>query len=297
MPHRQLPPLTAIRAFEAAARHLSFRDAAKELNVTHSAISHQIRTLEAWLECRLFEKDGRNIKLNSQGQRYFPIIQSALDDISTATAQLKDLNQSNTLTVHVYVTMAVRWLLPRMHDFHSQYPDIKVRLSTTYLSWEFDSDHADIGIIYTRQKQPELIYQKLFPAPLIPVCSPKLLSGDNPIHTPRDLQHHQLLNVYTAPDHWSIWLNAAGVDPKMIPGDQLMFDNYLLALEAALDGRGVAMTNGPYANEDLRNQRLVRPFDLEVDSGGYWYLVFHQQDKNRTDIQAFTRWIKDISRI
>ena len=287
---RKMPSLSALRAFEAAARHLSFRKAADELNVTHSAVSHQVKGLEEQLGVVLFSRAARSVVLTEEGAFYYPILRDAFDRISDGTRFLTATGSPDSLCVQVYITVAMRWLVPRLHDFQQTEPGMQVRLSTSYLDWEFDRNDADVAILYVRKKQPDLHYVPLFDAVMYPVCAPHLMEGENAIQSPKDLTGHALLRVYTAPEEWDNWLNQAGV-PELTEAPGPTFDSYILSLQAAIDGQGIALVNGPWAKEDIRTGRLVRPFDYEVRRPGGWCLVYRKDRKNDAGIRKFQNWL------
>ncbi len=222
--------------------------AANELGITRSAVSHQVKLLEDRLGTQLFRRDARRAELTQGGQAYFPAIRDAFDQIEAQTRAIRPSVTDNELTVQVYVTVALKWLIPRLHDFERRYPDMKVRLSTSYFDWDFDDRNVDLGIILARNKSPGHFYRPLFKSYLVPVCAPSLLKGDTPLKKPEDLKKHKLIDVYTAEEDWQLWLDAAGVK-GIKPANRLSVDSYILAQEAAIEGRGVAMTIGPFASE------------------------------------------------
>jgi LysR family glycine cleavage system transcriptional activator len=284
--------LRALTAFEAAARLGSFRLAADELGITRSAVSHQIRTLEENLGIELFRRDARRAALSQQGQVYYPAVRDAFDQIEAQTQLLRPQRGDNELTLQVYVTVALKWLIPRLHDFERRYPDMKVKLSTAYFDWDFDEGHVDAAFILARNRSPNHYYRTLFASRLTPVCSPKLLQGDAPLTTPADLRHHKLLYVYTAEEDWRIWLEAAGVRGIEL-SDRLAFDSYILAQEAAVEGRGVAMTIGPFAREEIASGRLVQPFALKAPHRHSWVFACASADRLKPKIRRFETWLAD----
>lgn len=290
MAKRDLPPLRALTAFEAAARLGSFRLAAGELNITRSAVSHQIKALEQRLGIQLFRRDARRAELTQAGQLYFPAVRDAFDQIEMQTRAMRPSTTDNDLTLQVYVTVALKWLIPRLHDFEKRYPDMRVRLSTTYSDWDYNEDHADAGFVLTRNRNPNLYARTLFRSALTPICSPALLKGPNAIKTPADLKKHKLLYVYTAEEDWHIWLAAAGVSGVKL-SESLAFDSYLLAQEAAIEGRGVAMTIGPFATEELRSGRLVTPFPLLAPHRHHWQFVCRAENRMKPKISKFENWL------
>ncbi|WP_259779589.1 transcriptional regulator GcvA [Aestuariispira ectoiniformans] len=287
---RHMPSLSALRAFEAAARKLSFRRAAEELNVTHSAISHQVRGLEEGLGVALFDRSARSVTLTEEGAFYFPIVRDAFDRIAEGTRFLTASGAPGVLTVQVYITVAMRWLVPRLHDFHRLEPGVQVRLSTSYLDWEFDRSDADVAILFVRKQQRDLHYVSLFDGLLTPVCSPSLLDGRKMFGKAEDLSDFNLLRVYTAPDEWDDWLEAAGV-PELASKSGPTFDSYILAIQAAIEGQGVALVNGPWAREDIRAGRLVKPIDRELRYPGAWCMVCKRERRNEQAIKRFQSWL------
>jgi len=290
LPKRDLPPLRALTAFEAAARLGSFRAAASELGITRSAISHQIKLLEERLGLSLFRRDARRAELTTAGQAYFPTIRDAFDQIEAHTRAVRPSAVDNELTIQVYVTVAIKWLIPRLHDFERRFPDMKVRLSTSYVDWDFDERNVDVGLVLARNKHPGHYYAPLFQSMLVPVCSPKLLQGEGGLRKPADLVKHKLIDVYTAEEDWQIWLDAAGVkDVK--PANRLAVDSYILAQEAAIEGRGVAMTIGPFATEEIKLGRLVQPFALRVPHRHQWYFACLQESRKKSKVRRFEEWL------
>lgn len=290
MARRDLPPLRALTAFEAAARLGSFRLAAGELGITRSAVSHQVKALEQRLGVQLFRRDARRAELTQVGHTYYPAIREAFDQIEVQTRALRPSTADNELTVQVYVTVALKWLIPRLHDFERRYPDMKVRLSTSYFDWDFDEKNVDAGFILARNRSPDHYYRPLFRSLLTPICSPDLMKGPNAIRTPQDLKKHKLLYVYTAEEDWHLWLEAAGVTGIKL-SDRLALDSYILAQEAAIEGRGVAMTIGPFASEEIKMGRLVQPFPLRVPHRHQWLFACNAEHRMKPKIKRFEDWL------
>ncbi len=290
MPRRDIPPLRALTAFEAAARLGSFRMAATELGITRSAISHQVKLLEDRMGLQLFRRDARRAELTSIGQSYFPVVRDAFDQIEAQTRALRPTANDTELVIQVYVTVAIKWLIPRLHDFERRFPNMKVRLSTSYFDWDFDEKNVDVGLILARNKAPGNYYRPLFRSQLVPVCAPTLLKSATPLKKPEDLKQHKLIDVYTAEEDWQLWLDAAGVK-DIKPQNRLSVDSYILAQEAAIEGRGIAMTIGPFASEDIRTGRLVQPFDLLVPHQHQWFFACHSESRNKPKIKRFEDWL------
>lgn len=288
----QLPSLKGIRVFEAAARHSSFKLAAEELNVTHSAVSHQIKSLETELGVRLFDRHTRRVDLTDAGRQYFVPIRQALERMRVASESVRQSAQVRTLTVQVYVTMAMRWFLTRLAGFHARNPDIDVQLSTTDKDWAFNKGGVDAAFLYVRKKEPGMYYRFLYSGRMFPVVSPKLLDNYGGLNHPRDLITYPLLSVYTAADDWSIYLEATGVpEPPVL--NNVSYDSYILALEAAAAGEGVAMAEMAFVRADLNSGRLIRPFDLTVDRPGDWYFACEKGRENEPRINQFENWLAE----
>ena len=290
MAKRELPPLRALTAFEAAARLGSFRLAAGELSVTRSAVSHQVKSLEQRLGVQLFRRDARRAELTQAGQSYFPPVREAFDQIEAQTRALRPTAADNELTVQVYVTVALKWLIPRLHDFERRFPDMKIRLSTSHFDWDFDEKNVDVGIILARNRSPDHYYRSLFQSMLTPVCAPQLTKGPNALKTPEDLKRHKLIYVYTAEEDWHLWLEAAGIKGIKL-SDRLAIDSYILAQEAAIEGRGVAITVGPFVTEELKTGRLIEPFPLRVPHRHNWYFACNAEHQLKPKIKRFEDWL------
>ena len=286
-----LPSLTALRTFESAARHLSFRAAAEELAVTQSAVSHQVADLEKSLGIALFRREARRVALTEAGLLYYPFLRDAFERIAQGTALVTRTSVAGELNVQVYITVAVRWLIARLPAFQAAHPDILVRFSASHIDWEFDETAADLGIICTAAPdRPQLHYSHLFDACLVPVCSPAVAQAGLGLRQPADLVNHALLQLYTAADEWQVWLAAAGV-PQVKGRAAPKFDSYLLALEAAMDGQGVAIAPHFLVAGDLRSGRLVKPFRLEVPQPRRWYLVCRKERRGEPRIARFRDWL------
>jgi LysR family glycine cleavage system transcriptional activator len=277
-----LPPLASLRAFEAAARHLSFRAAADELSVTQSAISHQIAELERRLGVPLFHRRSRRVELTEAGATYQPYVREAFDRIAQGTALVT--RSGATLDVQVYVTVAVRWLIPRLHEFTTAHPDTRVRLNTSTLDWEFDESAGDVAIVCTeRPDRPGRHATHLFDAQLTAVCSPAMEHAD--------LSRLALLQLYTAPEETEAWCRAAGREVPTSP-DGARFDSYLLAIEAAIDGQGLAVVPRFLVDTDLRSGRLVAPYGVEIPQPRLWYLVCRAGQQQLPHVRAFADWLQ-----
>ncbi|MCI1044764.1 MULTISPECIES: transcriptional regulator GcvA [Caballeronia] len=255
-----LPSLNALRAFEAAGRLGSFKEAAAELHVTHGAISQQVRLLEAWLGAPLFERHNRRVVLTPAARVYLAQIGPLFDRLSQATARYGVSEAlSRTLTVNAPATFTLRWLVPRLEQFRARHPDVEVRIETSNEPVESLKDTYDIVI----RGGPDTFYgyvmRRFLEEERLPVCSPTL-SKRLPLQTPEDLRRHTLLHTSSLPRVWPDWLAQAGI-AALTPAAVLTFDHFYLTLQAAVDGMGIAMGPTALVADDLASGRLVAPFD------------------------------------
>ena len=292
---QSLPPLHAVRAFEAAARHLSFNLAAEELHVTPSAVSHQIRALEDYLGARLFDRLTRRVILTRDGQAFLPAVQSALGQLSAASERILSRRDDGSLTVQASPNFATEWLVPRLLGFQAEHPDIEVKLMTTrgHDGIRLDFEQVDLAVWYGKGRWPDVSCERLMREELAPVCSPSLLRGERPLTSPEDLRGATLIHVLMRIGQWRNWLEAAGVegiDPERGP----KFQNTPLALEAAMAGIGVAIANRAFVADHLRDGRLVIPFDHDLSTDSAYYLIYPKQGPQRRGAVAFRDWIRDV---
>jgi len=288
---RSLPPLNALKGFEAAARLRSFRKAADELNLTHVAISHQVRLIEDDLGCPLFLREGRTVALTEEGRVFYDYVRQALETLVTGAGIIRRHGPEADLRIETYITVAIRWLSPRLSRFHAAHPDINFSLNTRRTEWWFDEMNTDVAIMYVDRDLPaSLRARTLFEGTLYPVCSPSILTSLSPAVTPSELLGLPLIEVSTAPNDWSDWFRAAGI--ANVPTLRYTkVDTYALALEMAITGAGVAMLNGPFAEAELRRRELVLPVDLVARSRGDWAVLFRAGRDSDRKIRAFTDWL------
>jgi LysR family glycine cleavage system transcriptional activator len=293
---RTLPPLNGLRAFEAAARHMSFTDAAEELSVTQAAISHQVRGLEQRLGLKLFVRRNRSLLLSEAGQAYLPSVRAAFDQLNEATEKLLQKDKGGNLTVTTTSSFAVKWLVPRLGGFQRSHPEIDVRVSTGTSLVDFSREDVDIGIRYGRGQWPNLMAERLVSEDVMPVCAPSLVKGPNGLGKPADLKRFTLLHIGSFPDDWQVWLTAAGV--KGVDASRgVSFDFALAAYQAAMDGLGVALGRNPLVEPDLKAGRLVIPFEFKRSSDFAYYLVYPPEAIRRRKIKAFRDWIVSLSEV
>ena len=286
-----LPSLNGLRAFEAAARHLSFTRAAAELNVTQTAISHQIRGLEGQLGKRLFVRRSRTLLLTRDGRDYLPAVTTAFDDLRRATERLTRSDRQGLLTVSTTASLAAKWLIARVASFQDAHPGIEVRITTSSHLVDFQREEVDVAVRYGRGNWPGLHTQWLMAEDIFPVCSPALMDGEKPLRRPEDLANYTLLHATVAREDWQLWLTAAGLPVSLALRRGLSFDQSFMALQAAMDGLGVALGRTRLVDADIAAGRLVVPFDvvLPVDAG--YYVVAPEETAETTKIVLFREWL------
>lgn len=285
-----LPPLIWLRAFESAARHLSFTHSATELGLTQSAVSKQIRLLEAHLHAPLFERKARGLAITKAGEAYLPKVREAFERLAAGTSEVFGQRRSEMLTIRAAVGFAVNWLSPRMKRFHRQHPDIPLRIISSVWNEDMGSERFDFEIRYGTGKWPGLKADRLTWEEITPLCAPVLLKGQAALHMPEGLRQHKLLHVLGYEEGWAIWLRAAGVE-DVDPGNGFQFDNSLLAFEVAASGLGVALGRSSMASAELKRRRLVAPFDLKLPIKEAFHLVHSTGGIKHPDAEPFRQWI------
>ncbi|HET6469023.1 MAG TPA: transcriptional regulator GcvA [Geminicoccaceae bacterium] len=286
----RLPPLGALRAFEAAGRLASFTRAAEELHVTQTAVSHQIRRLEEDLGCRLFRRLTRSLVLTEEGRELLPFVRDGFARLEAGVARVRAQERSGMLTVTAPPSFAGAWRVPRLVRFQARHPEIEVQLLAVPRMVDFAREPVDIGIRYGRGEWPGLTAERLLAEELFPVCAPALRSGPAAIRAPEDLARHHLIHVLQFPDDWRRWLSiagVAGVDPERGP----RFDTVTLAYEAAAAGMGVALGRKNVVQEFLASGRLVAPFRVEMPTDAAYYLVWPPEHGTRAKVRAFRDWV------
>ncbi len=283
----RLPPLNSMRLFEAAGRYLSFKTAAEDLNITPSAISHGVQTLEEWLGVDLFVRGNRGLTLTGAGAVYLPQIQAALELVARASESVPGRKPTGRLAVSVSPTFAIRWLLPRLLRFNEKHPGIEVSVDTTHKLVEFPRDGIDLAIRMGRGSWPGLKATCLVREKLVPVCTPHMASS---IRSAAALSRVPLLHVTQASEDWAAWCELAGIDlVGSVPG--LHFDTIQMAFEAAVEGLGVAVGRLPLIESDLAAKRLVHVLGPpRYCATGYWLVAGHDS-LLRPEVVAFHDWI------
>jgi LysR family transcriptional regulator, glycine cleavage system transcriptional activator len=294
---RSLPPLNAVHTFEVVARHLSFQQAAEELDVTSTAVSHQIKLLEDYLGVLLFRRRPRPLTLTEAGQLLYPAVSQSLDAIAAAISRLKQVPESKTLTVSVTTVFAAKWLLPRLANFQQTHPEVDLRLQTSNDVVDLQRHTVDLAIRYGRGNYPGLAVCKLMSDEFMPVWSPRLLYDKHPIRKPDDLVHHCLLHFEwshfgaEAPD-WKNWFKVAGLTATNL-NNGLKFNEESLAIQAAIADQGIALCSSIHVADDLALGFLVQP--LNVPLVGFNYsAVYLENHPKKALILKFVGWLVEM---
>ncbi len=285
-----LPPLSWLRAFEAAARHLSFTAAAAELNLTQAAISKQVKSLEQHLRHALFIRRPRSLQLTKTGEAYLPKVTDAFERLAIGTREVFGRRKTEALTVRCAISFAVMWLAPRMPDFLARYPGKNIRIISSVWSDASDKDLFDLDIRYGTGPWPGYTSHRLTWDSITPLCAPDLLARNPGLKTAGDLRHHVLLHVLGYQEGWGSWLNAAGIK-SLDPGTGLQVDTSLAAFEIAAHGGGVALGRSALSGSYRSSGRLVAPFDLEVPIAEAFHLVQPTGIDDHPDAALFRSWL------
>ena len=288
---RQLPPLNALRAFEAGARFLNFTRAAEDLYVTQTAVSHQVRLLEEWFGKRLFVRAGKGLKLTEAGAALYPVISQALDRIGEVASRVRGAAQRRTLTVSVTPTFGSRWLASRLGRFWQEHSEIDLRLHHSLHLVDLEREDIDIAIRWGKGEWPGLTVERLMAAQSAPVCSPVLLEGEHGIQSLDALRHHTLLHERDYSE-WTEWLTAAGV-PEVDGQRGPVIDNPGVLLSAALEGHGVMLGILGMLAEELDSGKLVAPFGMTPDPKLAYYLVYLLGALERPKVRAFRDFLME----
>jgi LysR family transcriptional regulator, regulator of gene expression of beta-lactamase len=284
---RQLPSLNGLRAFEAAGRLGSFKRAAGELNVTQTAVSHMVRLLEKRLGYALFRRKPNRLELTAQGQTFLAGLSDAFDSIERLAEQVAAMRAGPVLTVGVGPTLAVNWLIPRLATFYRDHSDIEVRMATGGATRPVRHDWT---CTIRRDKGPweGYVAEELFPGTLIPVCTRPL--GDR-LRRLSDFRHATLLVVAHLPGDWPCWFKAAGMIEPLTPAGQIRFESNAMAMQAVLDGVGVAIAQLAYVSDALAAGRLVAPFPVAARTDEAWFLEYRPIRREEPALQVFRDWL------
>ena len=286
-----LPSLNGLRAFDAAARSLSFTLAAAELNVTQTAISHQIRRLEDQLGVKLVIRQNRTLALTREAQDYLPSIRAAFEDLRRATEKLRRGGHEGRLTVSTTASLATKWLVSRVAAFQDAHPGLEVRITTGNKLVDFRRDEVDMAVRYGRGHWPGLKAHWLMAERVFPVCAPSLLNKPEPLRQPADLANHTLLHATVSRDDWRLWLTAAGLPFSIAARRGLTFDETFLAIQAAVEGLGVALGRLHLVEADIAAGRLIAPFDTVLPQDAGYYIVTPEPTENDLKIALFRDWL------
>ena len=286
---RRLPPLNALKAFEAAARYESFTRAAEELCVTQGAVSHQVKALETELGLKLFNRERQRLAITEAGRNYLGIVRDAFDRIADGTERLLQRQRGGALTVSTSPNFAAKWLVHRLGRFAEVHPEIDLRVGASANHIDFAREDIDLAIRHGDGNATGLHITRLCAEELFPVCSPKLLDGRNPLRAPADLGRFTLLHVNDRQD-WTQWLDFAGVT-DVSPARGPVLSQASMAIDAAVDGQGVALARTALAAWDLIGGRLVRPFAMAMPLRYAYWIVCPKATAKLPKIAAFSDWL------
>jgi LysR family glycine cleavage system transcriptional activator len=291
---RNLPPFAAIRAFEAAARHCSMQNASEELQLTPSAISHQVKALEAFVGVALFERAPGRLTLTAAGSAYLTDLRQVLELIEAATARASRSGETSHITVHMFHSLAELWFVPMLKDFYRNHPDMQISIVSDPAASDFANGIADVSIVYERIPDGQED-RFLFADEMAPCCSEAFLQENGPITTPEAILDFPLIWCDSDPEEWPTWFEHVGLGDRE-PRRWIGFDFRAGALEAAREGLGIAMGRRPYADLAFGRPRLVKPVDLVAATGcGYRLAVAHRA-AHLAKIKLFTSWLTRTSR-
>ena len=282
----KLPPLTSIRAFEAAGRLLSFSRAADELSVTHGAVSHQIKALEDWLGVPLFRRLGKSIALTDQGRLYLDSISPALGAIASAS---RSISAHEVLRVNALPTFTMRWLFPRLAQFRELHPHIEVQISTGLEPMSRLPANIDVVIRREPQDVTGLHKVRVVSETAYPVCSPHLLDR-LPLAQIADLREHTILHCPARRTAWDEWLSMAH-HTRVVPAQSLELEHLYFCLQAAIDGIGVAMGYSTLVTTDLAAGRLIAPFGPVVLPTPGYFLITRAERQHDPVVKTFCEWL------
>ena len=306
----RLPSLNALRVFESAARHLSFKEAAAEMHITQAAVSHQIKSLEEYLGMDLFRREGRGVQLTEAARAALPRLREGFDALAAAVETIRERGAETELMITAPPVFAARWLMPRLAEFSKLAPQIEVRvvgsskmvdagaLDAAALMSNLDlrSETSGVEIHLGAGHYPGFRADRLFSVSMALVASPELVAGDPPLREPADLAHQVLLHddaldLVAGGNAWQKWLEAAGVDDVVDASRGPHLSSNILSLEAASQKLGVALALRPLVDADIASARLVAPFAIEVKPRSAYYLVCAEVIADRPAVAAFRAWL------
>jgi len=288
---KDLPPLNPVRAFVAAARHLSICRAADEMRVTPGAVSRQVKVLEEHLGIRLFRRSPSEIALTAEGEQYFRAISPHLDGLAEATRTLVGRKGQDVVRIRAYTTFSVKWLIPRIASFNAQNPDTELRLTTLLDSVDFERENVDAAIRLGDGHFPGLEVDRLFDNELVPLCSPRFAQENN-LRQAVDLSRVRLLHAMARPYDWRTWVEAAGVANAVDFHAGPKLASSILTYHAAIEGQGVMLGQKALFREDLERGVLFQPFGPTVSRGDFtFYLVFARNRLRNPAMRRFRTWL------
>ena len=289
---RRVPPLTELAAFEAIARYGSFTKASKELFLTPGAVSQRLRQLEERLDTQLVVRTRTSVQLTSEGARYVEVVRDALSKLGTASESLSAAAKTKRLRLGVMPAFASNWLINRLRGFHQQYPDIDVEIHAAIAMAKVEAGEVDIGIRWGRGSWPGLERIKLFPDELMAVCSKRYVKGLAALRSPADLKKAVLLR--NAMQSWKPWFEKAGLDwPEPERGP--LFNDSTLALQAAVEGQGIALGRRMLVQQLISEGSLLQLFDVSASIEEAFYVVYLKTSLARPEVSAFVEWIKSVA--
>lgn len=284
---RRLPSLNGLRAFEAAGRHRSFTAAANELNVTQTAVSRLVRRLEQRLGYPLFRRHANALRLTAEGQALLSGLTDAFDSIARLTENVATMRAGPILTVGVGPALAVSWLIPRLPKFHRDHANVEIRIASGGTTLPIRDDWT-CTIRRAAQALPGYVAEKLFPSTVIPVCTPKIAAT---LRSPDDLCNATLILVSNMTNDWPCWFEAAGLQRPVRAANEVSFESNAMAMQAVLDGVGVAIAQVPYVSDALASGRLVAPFPVSAHKREAWLLEYQPVHREDPALVAFRDWL------
>jgi LysR family glycine cleavage system transcriptional activator len=287
---KQLPPLKALRAFEAAARHNSFTEAAQELSLTQGAISYQVRMLESKLGIALFHRSTRQVRLTESGESLFRTTHRIFQELEEEVFRIAPTKEQLVLTVSVSTYFVTRWLSRRLGQFLNQYPEITIRLQHSVNDPDFAVEAVDLAIRWGDGRWTQGASDLLIASPMIAVCSPQLLTRDNGLLQIDDLRDQVFLHDQKSNDGWTEWLNKAGLSDLGAGAGPVIVDPNV-RVQSAIDGQGLVLANR-LLSDDIKSGLLVEPFDIRLEGYGF-YLLYAESSAHRMAFQKFRQWLLD----
>lgn len=289
---RRLPPLNALKMFEASARNLSFSGASEELFVTPSAVSHQVKALENFLGVELFHRSNRKVTLTTQGEQYLASVKHAFDEIEMATHRLSVTQGASVVQISVAPNFLIRWLMPRMSRFRALFPDVELQINASMGLLDFDRSSTDMAVYYGSGEWDDIEVEFLRKVMLVPVCGPGLLETGPPLEKPSDLVNHTLIYVSKRTWEWDNWLKKAGVE-FITPKGSMQLSSGQLTTAAAQENLGVALADQTLISREVESGKLVVPFDIPLDTKKAFYLVYRKHRPLTKGMEAFRNWLMD----